>query len=172
MARTEELTQITLIKEGSSNPVTLSLRGKITREVYELFVPEIERLTEEHGKIRLLVEWSILTAGPPGHYERTRSSPPIISPTSSASPWSEIECGRRVWPSSASPLRAPRCATSTGTTSTTPGPGCSRTRRAENRTRGNGSSPEDSSGQRVPAVVLDAVQGPGSGNPFDREVST
>lgn len=34
----------------------LHLTGKLVREDYEKFVPEVERLVEQHGKIRLLVE--------------------------------------------------------------------------------------------------------------------
>lgn len=34
----------------------LHLTGKLTREDYEKFVPEVERLVEQHGKIRMLVD--------------------------------------------------------------------------------------------------------------------
>ncbi|HTR35771.1 MAG TPA: STAS/SEC14 domain-containing protein [Bryobacteraceae bacterium] len=34
----------------------LQLTGKLAREDYEKFVPEVERLVERHGKIRMLVE--------------------------------------------------------------------------------------------------------------------
>jgi hypothetical protein len=34
----------------------LHLTGKLAREDYETFVPVVERLVEQHGKIRLLVE--------------------------------------------------------------------------------------------------------------------
>ncbi len=40
--------------EGSA--VEIRLSGKLTRQDYDLFVPELERLIAEHGKIRLLVE--------------------------------------------------------------------------------------------------------------------
>jgi len=56
MTTTSQTTQITILEEGPGNTVRVRLQGKLTRDDYELFVPEIERLTKEHGKIRMLVE--------------------------------------------------------------------------------------------------------------------
>ena len=56
MTRPPEATRITILEEGPGNTVTVRLTGKLTSADYELFVPEIERLTEVHGTIRMLVE--------------------------------------------------------------------------------------------------------------------
>ncbi len=44
--------------EGSNrnNILTVRLSGKLTKEDYELFVPELERMMKAQGKIRMLVE--------------------------------------------------------------------------------------------------------------------
>lgn len=42
--------------DSSGNVVRVSVSQKLTSEDYELFVPEIEQLIEEHGKIRILFE--------------------------------------------------------------------------------------------------------------------
>ncbi len=48
--------EIDLAADSSSNVVRVTVSGKLTTEDYELFVPEVERLIEEHGKIRILFE--------------------------------------------------------------------------------------------------------------------
>ncbi len=45
------------IKEKSwENILTMRLSGKLTKEDYEAFVPEIERMIKAHDKVRILVE--------------------------------------------------------------------------------------------------------------------
>ena len=45
------------LKELNSGKVLeLHLTGRLAKEDYETFVPEVERLVEQHGKIRMLVE--------------------------------------------------------------------------------------------------------------------
>lgn len=56
MTTTEQLTRIRLLEENGGSLVKISMSGKLHKEDYELFVPEIDRLTEQHGKIRMLVE--------------------------------------------------------------------------------------------------------------------
>jgi TusA-related sulfurtransferase len=41
---------------NSGKVLELHLTGRLAKEDYEKFVPEVERLVEEHGKIRMLVE--------------------------------------------------------------------------------------------------------------------
>ncbi len=51
-------TQFSCIElEGSSweNVLTMRLSGKLTKEDYERFVPEIERMMKAHDKVRILV---------------------------------------------------------------------------------------------------------------------
>jgi len=48
--------EIAISAENNSNVLKVSVSGKLTTEDYELFVPEIERQIEEHGKIRILFE--------------------------------------------------------------------------------------------------------------------
>jgi hypothetical protein len=46
---------IKLEEQGKSNLLEVTLTGKLLKEEYETFVPSVERLVNEHGKIRLLV---------------------------------------------------------------------------------------------------------------------
>ena len=45
-----------LLEEGAGKIVHVRLTGKLARQDYERFVPEVERLINQHGKIRVLVE--------------------------------------------------------------------------------------------------------------------
>ena len=46
--------EVLLTADSGSKVVRVSVTGKLTTEDYELFVPAIEKLFEEHGKIRIL----------------------------------------------------------------------------------------------------------------------
>lgn len=41
---------------GEKNTVIITVTGKLHKEDYELFVPEIERRIAEHGKLRIMLE--------------------------------------------------------------------------------------------------------------------
>lgn len=43
-------------EETGGKTLAIKLSGKLTKEDYQTFVPEIERLIKAHGKLRLLVE--------------------------------------------------------------------------------------------------------------------
>lgn len=45
---------VALHAEGGTNVVEVTLSGKLDRESYETFLPEIERLIRERGKLRML----------------------------------------------------------------------------------------------------------------------
>jgi hypothetical protein len=45
---------VELHAEAGTNIIELTLSGKLTREDYENFVPELERLIKEHGKLRMI----------------------------------------------------------------------------------------------------------------------
>ena len=66
MAR--ELKAVRLEEEEAGRIAKVVITGKLAKDDYEFFVPEIERLIELHGKIRLLVElvdfhgWSVAAA--------------------------------------------------------------------------------------------------------------
>jgi hypothetical protein len=47
---------VQLYKEPEKRFVSVQTTGKLTKEDYEHFVPEIEQMVKEHGKIRLLFE--------------------------------------------------------------------------------------------------------------------
>ncbi|HEX5220354.1 MAG TPA: STAS/SEC14 domain-containing protein [Verrucomicrobiae bacterium] len=47
---------IKLEEKDNGKLVEMHLSGKLTREDYEHFVPEIERLVRDHGKLHLLVD--------------------------------------------------------------------------------------------------------------------
>ena len=40
--------------EEGTNVLEITLSGKVTREDYEIFVPQVERLIKEHGKLRMI----------------------------------------------------------------------------------------------------------------------
>ena len=48
--------EIDLAADSSSNVIRVTVSGKLTTEDYELFVPEVEQLIEDHGKICILFE--------------------------------------------------------------------------------------------------------------------
>jgi hypothetical protein len=45
-----------LVKEADGQVVHVRLSGKLTKEDYERFVPGVERLIHQYGKIRVLME--------------------------------------------------------------------------------------------------------------------
>jgi len=45
-----------LTAEDTGRVVQVRLTGKLSKEDYQRFVPEVERLIREHGKVRVLVE--------------------------------------------------------------------------------------------------------------------
>jgi len=45
-----------LLEEGTGRIVHIRLTGKLTGQDYEHFVPEVERLIKQYGKIRILME--------------------------------------------------------------------------------------------------------------------
>ena len=47
---------IDLNEQEGGKVIVIKLAGKLTKQDYERFIPEIERLVKEHGKLRLLVE--------------------------------------------------------------------------------------------------------------------
>ena len=46
----------TITESSAGNYVEVQLSGKLTKEAYDAFIPELESLIAEHGKIRLLVK--------------------------------------------------------------------------------------------------------------------
>lgn len=51
-----EYQAVQLQEEAAGKIVRIVINGKLTKEDYDLFVPEIERLIKMHGKVRMLVE--------------------------------------------------------------------------------------------------------------------
>ncbi len=47
---------IELQSQPNSKTLSVKLSGKLTKEDYERFVPEVESLIKKHGKIRILLE--------------------------------------------------------------------------------------------------------------------
>ncbi len=56
MSEVTELSAVTLKETNGGKVLEIQLSGKLTKEDYGHFVPEMERLIKAHGKIRLLVE--------------------------------------------------------------------------------------------------------------------
>jgi hypothetical protein len=46
---------IKLEEQNGSKTLEVSLSGKLVKEDYEIFVPSVERLVKQHGKLRMLV---------------------------------------------------------------------------------------------------------------------
>lgn len=46
---------VELHEEATGKVLAIKLTGKLTKEDYEHFIPEVERLVKQHGKLRLLV---------------------------------------------------------------------------------------------------------------------
>lgn len=51
-----EVKAIRIEEEAADNVVEVVITGKLAKEDYETFVPEIDRLAEKHGKLRMLIE--------------------------------------------------------------------------------------------------------------------
>ena len=52
---TTQFSCIELERKSWDNVLTMRLSGKLTKEDYERFVPEIERMMKAHDKVRILV---------------------------------------------------------------------------------------------------------------------
>lgn len=48
--------EIDFVASTETNVVVLRVSGKLTKEDYEMFVPELEKWIERHGKIRILFD--------------------------------------------------------------------------------------------------------------------
>ncbi len=46
---------VDLYEEAGGKILVIKLTGKLTKEDYEHFIPEVERLIKQHGRIRMLV---------------------------------------------------------------------------------------------------------------------
>jgi SpoIIAA-like len=56
MSEVTEVSAVTLKEANGGKLLEIRLTGKLAKEDYSHFVPVVERLVKEHGKIRLLVE--------------------------------------------------------------------------------------------------------------------
>jgi hypothetical protein len=56
MSEVTEMSAVTLKETFGGKVLEVQLTGKLAREDYEHFVPVVERLVKDHGKINLLVE--------------------------------------------------------------------------------------------------------------------
>ena len=56
MSEVTEMSAVTLKETNGGKVLEIQLTGKVAKEDYEHFVPVVERLVKDHGKIRLLVE--------------------------------------------------------------------------------------------------------------------
>ena len=62
---------IDLQEEAGGKVLVAKLSGKLTKEDYERFVPEVERLIKQHGKIRMLVQMHDFHGWSTGHSGKT-----------------------------------------------------------------------------------------------------
>jgi hypothetical protein len=56
MNEVKEMSAVTLKETNDGKLLEVGLTGKLAGEDYQLFVPVMERLVREHGKIRMLVD--------------------------------------------------------------------------------------------------------------------
>ena len=47
---------LTLNEEAGGKILSVKISGKLSKEDYQKFVPDVERLIKDHGKIRILVQ--------------------------------------------------------------------------------------------------------------------
>jgi hypothetical protein len=47
---------LTLNEEAGGKILSVKISGKLSKEDYQRFVPDVERLIKDHGKIRILVQ--------------------------------------------------------------------------------------------------------------------
>ena len=53
---TVRFSDVALASESASNVIRLHVSGKLTKDDYEVFGPEVEQLINQHGKIRVLFD--------------------------------------------------------------------------------------------------------------------
>ena len=51
-----KFSNVELAAESTSNVIRLHVSGKLTKEDYELFGPEVDQLIKQHGEIRVLFD--------------------------------------------------------------------------------------------------------------------
>jgi hypothetical protein len=56
MSEMQAMSSVTLRETGEGKVLEIQLTGKLSNEDYAQFVPAVERLVKQHGKIRMLVE--------------------------------------------------------------------------------------------------------------------
>src|SRR5579859_3172437 len=56
MSEMKEMSAVTLKETNGGKVLEVGLTGKLTEEDYQIFIPVVERLVKEHGKIRMLVD--------------------------------------------------------------------------------------------------------------------
>ena len=56
MSDAKEMTTVMLKEVSGGKVLEIELTGRLQKEDYEHFLPVVERLVKEHGKIRMLVE--------------------------------------------------------------------------------------------------------------------
>jgi len=56
MSEVKEMSAVALKDTNGGKVLEIQLTGKLAKQDYEHFVPAVERLVKDHGKIRLLVE--------------------------------------------------------------------------------------------------------------------
>jgi hypothetical protein len=56
MSEVKELAAVALKEASGGKVLEIELTGRLQKEDYEHFLPVVERLVKEHGKIRMLVE--------------------------------------------------------------------------------------------------------------------
>ena len=56
MSEVKEMSAVALKETNGGKVLEIQLTGKLAKQDYEHFVPAVERLVKDHGKIRLLVE--------------------------------------------------------------------------------------------------------------------
>jgi hypothetical protein len=56
MSEVKEMTTVTVKETSGGKVLEIELTGRLQKQDYEHFLPTVERLVKEHGKIRMLVE--------------------------------------------------------------------------------------------------------------------
>ncbi len=114
---------VELQPETDGRILTVKLSGKLTKEDYAKFVPEVERLIKNRGKVRILCQMHDFHGWQMGAlWEDIKFDVKHFADVERWR-WSAIASGSTAWPSSASRSRRPRSATSTSMKRTRPASG-------------------------------------------------
>jgi len=92
--------------------LAVDVTGQLDKQDYEQFGPQVDRMIQQHGKIRVLLEAHDFHGWDAGRCGKTSSSMPVTSTTSNGSRLSAKRNGKKEWRLSANRSRRRKFASS------------------------------------------------------------